>query len=92
MQLERDHADEIPESFFAVGALHARDLRRTLTKGDQQKLDEYLNSVREVEKRIDNAGRRGELQGWRPTLTKPDIPRPKDGYPQDMDPLLAFEE
>jgi hypothetical protein len=30
----------------------ARDLRRTLGKGDQQKLDEYLDSVRSVERRI----------------------------------------
>ena len=30
----------------------ARDLRRTLTKGDQQKLDEYLDSVRSLERRI----------------------------------------
>jgi hypothetical protein len=55
-----------------------------LAKTDQQKLDEYLNSVREVEQRIESAGQRGELQGWRPTLAKPNIPRPKDGYPQDI--------
>ncbi|MEM8671241.1 MAG: DUF1552 domain-containing protein [Planctomycetota bacterium] len=30
----------------------ARDLRRTLAKSDQQKLDEYLDSVRAVERRI----------------------------------------
>jgi len=30
----------------------ARDLRRTLSKTDQQKLDEYLDSVRAVERRI----------------------------------------
>lgn len=30
----------------------ARDLRRTLGKEDQRKLDEYLNSVRSVERRI----------------------------------------
>jgi hypothetical protein len=30
----------------------ARDLRRTLGKSDQQKLDEYLDSVRAVERRI----------------------------------------
>jgi hypothetical protein len=30
----------------------ARDLRRTLAKTDQQKLDEYLDSVRAVERRI----------------------------------------
>ncbi|MBM3847351.1 MAG: DUF1552 domain-containing protein [Verrucomicrobia bacterium] len=30
----------------------ARDLRRNLARGDQQKLDEYLDSVRSVERRI----------------------------------------
>ena len=30
----------------------ARNLRRTLAKGDQRKLDEYLDSVRSVERRI----------------------------------------
>ena len=45
----------------------AKDLRRSISRLDQQKLDEYLNSVREVEKRIESAGKRGELQGWRPT-------------------------
>jgi len=62
----------------------AQDLRRKISRSDQQKLDEYLNSVREVERRIENAGKRGELQGWRPTLTKPNIPRPADGIPQDI--------
>ena len=62
----------------------AKDLRRGISQTDQQKLDEYLNSVREVEKRIERAGQRGEFQGWRPTLTKPNIPRPKDGFPQDI--------
>jgi hypothetical protein len=51
---------------------------------DQQKLDEYLESVRDVEQRIENAGQKGELQGWRPTLEKPNIPRPADGIPQDI--------
>ena len=58
--------------------------RRKLSRLDQRKLDEYLNSVREVEARVDRAGERGELQGWRPTLTEPNMPRPKDGYPQDI--------
>ena len=62
----------------------ARSIRRNLSRLDQRKLDEYLNSVREVEQRVERAGKRGELQGWRPTLTKPDMPRPKDGYPQDI--------
>src|SRR5204863_7772450 len=32
----------------------ARDLRRTLPTSDQRKLDEYLDSVRSVERRIDD--------------------------------------
>jgi len=40
--------------------------------------------VREVEQRIEHAGKLGELQGWRPTLQEPNVPRPKDGIPQDL--------
>jgi hypothetical protein len=47
-------------------------------------LDEYLESVRDVEQRIARAGTRGELQGWRPTLDKPNMKRPADGIPQDI--------
>jgi hypothetical protein len=59
-------------------------LRRDISKGDQRKLDEYLESVRDVEQRIARAGTRGELQGWRPTLDKPNMKRPADGIPQDI--------
>ena len=37
-----------------------------------------------VEQRIDQAGKKGELQGWRPTLDRPNLPRPADGVPQDL--------
>jgi hypothetical protein len=62
----------------------AKDVRRVISASDQRKLDEYLDSVREVEQRIERAGQRGEVQGWRPTLDKPNIPRPPDGIPQDI--------
>lgn len=62
----------------------AKDLRRHVSKSDQRKLDEYLDSVRDVEERLDRAGQRGELQGWRPTLDKPNMERPADGIPQDI--------
>jgi hypothetical protein len=62
----------------------AQGFRRQISTRDQQKLDEYLESVREVEQRIEQAGRKGELQGWRPTLEKPNIPRPPEGIPQDI--------
>jgi hypothetical protein len=62
----------------------ATDFRRGLSANDQRKLDEYLDSVRDVEQRIDRAGQKGEFQGWRPTLAKPNLPRPADGIPQDI--------
>ncbi|MDZ4821667.1 MAG: DUF1552 domain-containing protein [Planctomycetota bacterium] len=62
----------------------AGDLRRKISTSDQRKLDEYLDSVRDVEDRISRAGKHGELQGWRPTLDKPNIPRPADGIPQNI--------
>ena len=83
-QLFKDKAQRGDQSVLDAVLADASDFRRDISKLDQQKLDEYLNSVREVEQRIAQAGRRGELQGWRPTLTEPDIPRPQDGYPQDI--------
>jgi len=62
----------------------ARDFRKQISSLDQRKLDEYLDSVREVEQRIEQAGKKGELQGWRPALSQPNIPRPADGIPQDI--------
>jgi hypothetical protein len=62
----------------------ASDIRRQISTADQRKLDEYLDSVRDVEQRIERAGKQGELQGWRPTLDKPNIPRPPEGLPQNI--------
>ncbi|HRF01020.1 MAG TPA: DUF1552 domain-containing protein [Pirellulaceae bacterium] len=62
----------------------AGDLRRQIGTDDRRKLDEFLESVRDVETRIERAGMRGELQGWRPEMTEPDRPRPADGIPQDI--------
>ena len=83
-QLFNDSAQRGDKSVLDAVLGDAKDFRRNISRLDQQKLDEYLNSVREVETRIESAGKRGELQGWRPALTKPNIPRPKDGYPQDI--------
>jgi hypothetical protein len=83
-RLFKDKVERGDESVLDAILGDARAVRRKISNLDRQKLDEYLNSVREVEQRIDRAGRRGELQGWRPTLTKPNMPRPKDGYPQDI--------
>jgi hypothetical protein len=83
-RLFKDDAAPGDKSVLDAVLSDAQDLRRNISAGDQRKLDEYLDSVRDVEKRIENAGQRGELQGWRPTLDKPDIQRPADGIPQDI--------
>ncbi len=83
-QLFKDKAQRGDNSVLDAVLEDARDFRRDISRSDQQKLDEFLNSVREIEQRISSAGKRGELQGWRPTLSEPNIPRPKDGYPQDI--------
>jgi hypothetical protein len=83
-QLFKDKVGRGDKSVLDAVLADARDFRRDISRPDQQKLDEYLNSVREVEQRIQRAGKRGELQGWRPTLAGPNIPRPEDGYPQDI--------
>jgi hypothetical protein len=83
-RLFKDEVSKGDQSVLDAVLSDATDLRRQISTSDQRKLDEYLNSVRDVEQRIANAGKKGELQGWRPTLDQPNIPRPADGIPQDI--------
>lgn len=61
-----------------------KSLERRISTGDRHKLDEYLESVRDIEKRIDRAGKEERLEGWRPTLQQPDMPRPAEEIPQNV--------
>ena len=83
-RLFKDEANRSDRSVLDAVQADARGLRGRISTADQRKLDEYLNSVREVEQRIEQAGTRGELQGWRPTLEKPNMDRPANGIPQDV--------
>jgi hypothetical protein len=83
-RLFKDEVERGDRSVLDAVMEDARDLRRQISASDQHKLDEYLDSVRDVEQRIDSAGKKGELQGWRPTLDKPNIPRPAEGIPQNI--------
>jgi hypothetical protein len=83
-RLFKDEVQRGDKSVLDAVLTDASDLRRQISLTDQQKLDEYLDSVRDVEQRIENAGKRGELQGWRPTLDKPNIARPAEGIPQNI--------
>jgi hypothetical protein len=83
-RLFKDEVSKGHKSVLDAVLADAGSLRRGISTSDQRKLDEYLDSVRDVEQRIANAGKKGELQGWRPTLEKPNIARPADGIPQDI--------
>jgi len=83
-RLFKDEVQRGDKSVLDAVLADATDLRRQISATDQRKLDEYLDSVRDVEVRIENAGKQGELQGWRPTLERPDMPRPPDGIPQNV--------
>jgi hypothetical protein len=83
-RLFKDQAGKGDQSVLDAVLSDAKDLRRLISVLDQSKLDEYLESVRDVEQRIETAGQKGQLQGWRPSLDQPNIPRPADGIPQDI--------
>ncbi len=83
-RLFKDEARAGDTSVLDAVLTDAGDLRRQVSIADGRKLDEYLESVRDVERRIASAGKQGELQGWRPSSDKPNAPRPPDGIPQNI--------
>ncbi len=83
-RLFKDEVTPGDKSVLDAVLADAQDFRRGISGNDQRKLDEYLESVRDVEQRIASAGQRGEMQGWRPTLESPSFDRPADGIPQDI--------
>ena len=83
-RLFKENADQTDRSVLDAVLDDASSLRGKISQSDRLKLDEYLNSVREVEQRIERAGKDHQLQGWRPTLVKPNIPRPAEGVPHNI--------
>ena len=59
-------------------------LRPKISAADTQKLDEYLESIRDIEQRIERASKEERLEGWRPTLAQPNMPRPANELPQNV--------
>ena len=84
-RLFRDEVGRADKSVLDAVREDANGYKNRVSTADQRRLDEYLNSVREVETRIEQAGKAGKLQGYRPPLAEPDMPRPADGIPQDVD-------
>ena len=62
----------------------SQSLKPKISTSDSLKLNEYFESIRDIEKRIDRASKEERIEGWRPTLTAPDMPRPKNELPQNV--------
>lgn len=84
-RLFRDEVSRADASVLDAVLEEASGLKNRISLSDRRRLEEYLDSVREVERRIDNAGKQQRLQGWRPTLSEPNRNRPADGIPQDIE-------
>ena len=83
-RLFKDSSEAGDKSVLDLVLSQARGLVRRVSRSDERKIDEYMDSVREVEQRIGRAGKDERLEGWRPTLEKPNLPRPADEMPQNI--------
>ena len=84
-RLFRDEPGRADRSVLDSVSEDASRLRGKVSTSDRHRLGEYFDSVREVEQRLERAGKDRRLQGWKPTLAEPNSPRPADGIPQDID-------
>jgi hypothetical protein len=75
-RLDRSILDEIRAD--------TQSLKPRISRHDSVKLEEYLESIRDIEKRIEHAAKNETIEGWRPTLAQPDMPRPKNELPQNV--------
>jgi hypothetical protein len=75
-KLDRSILDEVRQD--------SQSLRAKVSSYDKAKLAEYLDSIRDIEKRIEHAANEERLEGWRPTLATPDMPRPANELPQNI--------
>ena len=75
-KLDRSILDEVRQD--------SQSLRAKVSRDDKAKLAEYFDSIRDIEKRIEHAAKEERLEGWRPTLEKPDMPRPANELPQNI--------
>jgi len=75
---------QLDRSILDVVLADAKSLQPKISSGDRKKLDEYLESIRDIEKRLDHAAKEERLEGWKPTLTQPNMPRPGDQIPQNI--------
>jgi hypothetical protein len=74
-------------SVLELVATEAAALRGRLGGRDRAKLDEYLTSVRELERRIERSAEESLREtgghGWRPSVMEPSLERPGPGIPAE---------
>jgi hypothetical protein len=75
-RLDRSILDEVRQD--------SQNLRPKISRADNVKLTEYFESIRDIENRIERASKEERIEGWRPTLTQPDMPRPANELPQNV--------
>ena len=75
-KLDRSILDEVRED--------SQGLKRQVSRDDHVKLEEYFESIRDIEKRIARAATDERLEGWRPSLAQPNMPRPANELPQNV--------
>ena len=75
---------KLDRSILDLVLADARSLQPKVSTNDRRKLDEYLESIRDIEKRIDHASKEERLEGWKPSLKQPNLPRPGEELPQNV--------
>ena len=75
---------QIDRSILDAVLKETHELEPRVSRTDRVKLEEYLESIRDIEKRIDHANRQERIEGWRPSIDKPNMPRPADEIPQNI--------
>lgn len=75
-ELDQSVLDEVLED--------ANYLKNRIAYADKQKLGDYLDSIRDIETRIENASKENRLEGWRPAISEPNMERPADALPQNI--------
>ena len=75
-QLDRSILDAVRQD--------TQNLKPKISTRRHAKAGRVLESIRDIEKRIERASKEERLEGWRPTLAQPNMPRPADELPQDV--------
>lgn len=75
---------DLDKSILDAVVADSQRLRSQVSVRDKAKLDEYFDSIRDIEKRIDRGKKEETLVGWQPTIDEPTFGRPAEDLPHDI--------